>query len=164
MTVIPRPGRLGCKITQMTTIIANPGGPGRRNLVPRNKCRQKISPLLNHFSLLPEISAQRKGWCPLLSTSGRFCQLLSTFSRLFLAIISKQLLNFIWKNVWSVDLKRFKLRMAQYIRINGYDQQKCWKRRAAWKQGAGGLGQEAQSSEHRAKTRKLWALRPERIS
>ena len=99
-------------------------------------------------------------FCPLLADSGRSWQILSTFSRLFLAIISKQLLNFIWKNVWSVDLKRFKLRMAQYIRINGYDQQKCWKRRAAWKQGAGGLGQEAQISEHRAKTRKLWALRP----
>jgi hypothetical protein len=61
----------------MTSVIANPGGPGRRNLVARNKCRQKISPLLNHFRRLHEISAQKKGWYPLLSTSGRFLQILA---------------------------------------------------------------------------------------
>jgi hypothetical protein len=62
---------------QMTTVIANPGVPGRRNLVARNKCRQKISPLLNHFRRLPEISAQKKGWCPLLADSGRSWQILA---------------------------------------------------------------------------------------
>ena len=84
-TVIPSPGHPGCKMHQMTTVIANPGGPGRRNLVPRNKFRQKSSPLLNHFSRLPEISAQRKGWCPLLSTSGRLWQILSTSVHFFTA-------------------------------------------------------------------------------
>ena len=59
-------------------------------------------------------------FCPLLADSGRSWQILSTFSRLFLAIISKQLLNFIWKNVWSVIVKKFKLTMAQFIRINGF--------------------------------------------
>ena len=38
-TVIPRPGRPGCKMCQMTTLFANPGCPERRNLVPRNNCR-----------------------------------------------------------------------------------------------------------------------------
>jgi hypothetical protein len=45
---------------QMTTINANPGAPGRRNLVPQNKCPFKSCPLLNHFQRLPEIGAQKK--------------------------------------------------------------------------------------------------------
>lgn len=38
-TVIPSLGHPGRKITQMTSVIANPGAPGRRNPVPLNKCR-----------------------------------------------------------------------------------------------------------------------------
>ena len=82
--VIPSPGHPGCKIAQITSVIANPGVPGRRNLGARNKFRQKISPLLNHFRRLPEISAQKKGWCPLLSTSGRFWQILADSVNFFL--------------------------------------------------------------------------------
>ena len=67
------------------SVIASPGGLRRRNPVPRNKCQQKISPLLNHFRRLPEISAQKNCWCPLLADSGRSWQILSTSVHFFLA-------------------------------------------------------------------------------
>jgi hypothetical protein len=51
-TVIPSPGYPGCKMRQMTADIANPGSPGRRNLVPRNRCDPESGPLLNHFCRL----------------------------------------------------------------------------------------------------------------
>ena len=83
-TVIPSSGCPGSKMCHMTTVMSNPGSPRQRNPVPRNKCRQKSCPLLNHFRRLPEISAQIKGWCPLLADFGRSWQILSTSVNFFL--------------------------------------------------------------------------------